>query len=81
VVAAVPRLTHRLVARGRSLGEGYRETTLALPEDLAQVQLRSVFTGKRVRVRKGKLAPVIDLGELFADFPVALLEAPASAEG
>jgi (1->4)-alpha-D-glucan 1-alpha-D-glucosylmutase len=70
VVAAAPRLVHRLVARGRPLGEGYRETAIALPEELARVPLRSVLTGKKVRVRKGS----IDMGELLADFPVALLE-------
>ena len=53
VVAAAPRLTHRLVARGRPLGEGYRETAIALPEELARVPLRSVFTGKKARVRRG----------------------------
>jgi len=73
VVAAAPRLTHRLVARGRSLGEGYRETTVVLPEELARVPLRSVFTGKKVRVRRRS----IDLGELLADFPVVLLEGGA----
>jgi maltooligosyltrehalose synthase len=70
VVAAAPRLVHRLLARGRSLGEGYRQTTIALPEELVQVPLRSVFTGKKVRVRRGS----IDMGELLADFPVVLLE-------
>ena len=72
VVAAAPRLVHRLLARGRSLGEGYRQTTIALPEELAQgaVPLRSALTGKKVRVRKGS----VDMGELLADFPVILLE-------
>ena len=42
-------------------------------QKMARVPLRSVFTGKKVRVRRGS----IDMGELLADFPVILLEGGA----
>lgn len=74
VVAAAPRLVHRLLARGRSLAEGYRGTAILLPRELGAVRLRSVFTGRKVRARKTRAAAVLDLGELLREFPVVLLE-------
>jgi (1->4)-alpha-D-glucan 1-alpha-D-glucosylmutase len=74
VVAAAPRLVHRLLARGRSLGEGYRGTAILLPRELGEVPLTSVFTGRKVRARKTKAAPALDAGELLREFPVVLLE-------
>jgi (1->4)-alpha-D-glucan 1-alpha-D-glucosylmutase len=64
-VAVVPRLVSALPA-----ADGWGDTTLSLPGDLAALKWRDLFTGR-------PLAPAVGGGgrlqDLFADFPVALL--------
>jgi (1->4)-alpha-D-glucan 1-alpha-D-glucosylmutase len=72
VIVAVPRLVATLTrARDFALPEAadWRGTRLPLPDELAG-RYRNALTGKELRPGKHGL----DLSDVFADFPVALLE-------
>jgi (1->4)-alpha-D-glucan 1-alpha-D-glucosylmutase len=76
LVCVVPRLVLQLfdrAARGAASGIAWRGR-VPLPSSL-RGPLRNVVTGQRVTPREGG----ITLGELFADFPVALLLVGAKA--
>ncbi|HEU0300656.1 MAG TPA: hypothetical protein VFR37_14395, partial [Longimicrobium sp.] len=71
-IAAVPRLVATLTrGRGFAIPEAAdrRGTRIPLPDDLAG-RYRNAFTGEELRAGEHGL----DASELFADFPVALLE-------
>jgi (1->4)-alpha-D-glucan 1-alpha-D-glucosylmutase len=70
-ITVVPRLLARRSGEITPLGVDYWvDTALVVPDDLG-ARFRNVFTGAEVhRHPDGRLA----IGEVFADFPVALLE-------
>jgi (1->4)-alpha-D-glucan 1-alpha-D-glucosylmutase len=76
ILAVVPRLVARLTENGAELPLGGRiwgDTRLILPTDLPEGSYRNVFTGGVVHPSPtgGGLALVV--GEILAEFPVALL--------
>ncbi|MFZ5468838.1 MAG: malto-oligosyltrehalose synthase [Myxococcota bacterium] len=68
VVAVAPRL----MARVRSVSQ-LAGTEVVLPSALGEIPLNDALTGAVKRARKRQEAYVLDLEELWADFPVALL--------
>jgi len=74
-VMAVPRLTTRLDTTDRfPLGPAaWQDTELELPGLPGGRKLRNVFTGASLATLSGSGATIIKAGDLFADFPVALL--------
>ncbi len=74
-VAAAPRFLTRVVKYGEMpLGqEVWGGTRLALPED-APLIWKEAFSRRNVRASEEGGRMVIDLGDLFKSFPVALLE-------
>ena len=84
VVTVVPRLTARLTRNGAQLPLGravWDDTRVALPADLAREPLVNVFTGAVVEPVAVGACVGIPVGDLLADFPVALLEAPCRVPG
>jgi (1->4)-alpha-D-glucan 1-alpha-D-glucosylmutase len=77
VIAVVPRFANSLFKPDNPLamaGERLKTTTVALPQEWEQLHFRNVFTRKTLKAvlkTKGATVPVADL---FAGFPVALLE-------
>jgi len=70
VIVAVPRMLSEVVStREFPLGEVWGETTLPLPKGSPDT-FRNIFTEERVQARDGSL----QLREVFASFPVAVLE-------
>jgi (1->4)-alpha-D-glucan 1-alpha-D-glucosylmutase len=82
VVTVVPRLVRTLTA-GREqwpLGAGiWRDTVVALPESCVGLQFTHAFTGDLVTARSHPGACVLELGEVFSRFPVAILHATEPA--
>ena len=74
-VVAVPRLTTRLDTTDRfPLGPAaWQDTKLELAGLPDGTKLQNVFTGASVTTSSGSGATIIKAGDLFADFPVALL--------
>jgi (1->4)-alpha-D-glucan 1-alpha-D-glucosylmutase len=74
-LVAVPRLSTRLVSPDDlPLGaEVWGETELVLPEVASGTALRSIFTGATLTVENGNGSSVVQTGEVFEGFPVALL--------
>jgi maltooligosyltrehalose synthase len=52
----------------------WRETNLILPPNILADRFQDVFTGETVAVADARGRPVLAVGEIFRDFPVALLE-------
>jgi maltooligosyltrehalose synthase len=50
------------------------DTSLAVPDGQAGQTYRNVFTGETVAALEGEQSVVLPLREIFASFPVALLE-------
>jgi (1->4)-alpha-D-glucan 1-alpha-D-glucosylmutase len=77
VIAAVPRLTTRLVRDpdGLPVGEGFWSGTwLRTPDAAAGVRYRDRFTGAILQTAAQPHGAVLPLAAVFAEFPVALLE-------
>jgi (1->4)-alpha-D-glucan 1-alpha-D-glucosylmutase len=74
-VVAVPRLSTRLVSTGQfSVGIAvWGDTTLALPDVAPGTRFENWFTGKTVKTLARRQNAVLLAGEVFANFPVALL--------
>ncbi len=74
-IVAVPRLTTRLSIEDRlPLGLDTWEDTVLELADLAEgTSFRNVFTGSKVTTAAGGGSAIIRAGDLFADFPIALL--------
>jgi (1->4)-alpha-D-glucan 1-alpha-D-glucosylmutase len=80
VVAVVPRFLARLHLPGPPVGSSvWAGTWLALPEEWASRAYRNVLTGEAVQVVTREGRPGLTLEAALATFPVALLEATASA--
>jgi (1->4)-alpha-D-glucan 1-alpha-D-glucosylmutase len=78
VLVVVPRLVHRLSEGGSRvpLGvEAWGDTRLLLPRDFPEERYLDVFTGRPHTARAETDGLLV--GELLADFPVALLESAA----
>lgn len=73
-IVAVPRLCFRLLERedGLPLGEApWGDTTLTLPPQWQGRMFRDAFTGRKLAA-----AGELPVGEVFAEFPAALLVSP-----
>jgi (1->4)-alpha-D-glucan 1-alpha-D-glucosylmutase len=77
IVVGVPRLVVGLLG-GREeppLGEAaWKDTWLRVPGEWAGRKYRNLFTGEELDVRNGFRGAGFSLGDLFRNFPVALLE-------
>lgn len=74
-IAAAPRLLVSLVPEtAEPLGEVWRDTYLVLPPGLKETLYANIFTGETVRARERGGKTVLALEEIFAVFPVALLD-------
>lgn len=71
---AVPRLLFALLDSGRALAEAFAGTNLVLPGEGRRTTLRSLFTGREVRVEATPEGGTVSAAALFEDFPVAVLE-------
>jgi (1->4)-alpha-D-glucan 1-alpha-D-glucosylmutase len=73
-IVAIPRWVSELhkCKDGVACGAFWKETNLQLPQMTSKVW-RNVFTGKTVESVPGSDPRAFPAGELFADFPVALL--------
>jgi len=70
VIVIVPRMLSEVVSvKEFPLGEVWGDARVAVPEGSARI-LRNIFTEERVEVRNGS----VQLREVFANFPVAVLE-------
>jgi (1->4)-alpha-D-glucan 1-alpha-D-glucosylmutase len=81
VVTVVPRLTARLTDNGarHPLGHDLWGTTwVALPPELPGGPYLNLFTGTEVGTALSDAGRALAVGEILADFPVALLEASES---
>ena len=78
VLTIVPRLTARLTANGAHLPLGpdvWGDTYVVLPGDLPGGRYTNLFTGATVGTAEREGGAALTAGDLFAQFPVALLEA------
>jgi len=78
VVAVVPRLIRALTRDEHSWPIGERcwsGSTLELPLDLADRELRDVLTGARLRAERTNGTASLPLDAVFGAFPVAVLAA------
>ncbi|HLL55800.1 MAG TPA: malto-oligosyltrehalose synthase [Myxococcaceae bacterium] len=73
VIAVAPRLTLGLLD-GDGLGKAFGGTRLLLTEAEGSAPWVDIFTGRRFIPSRDTGAPALDLGELLAHFPLALLE-------
>jgi (1->4)-alpha-D-glucan 1-alpha-D-glucosylmutase len=76
IVVVVPRLTLKLT-EGRAhlpLGSVWADTQLAMPEQLAGARFRDRFTGALVSATGEPTKAHIAAADIFASFPVGLLE-------
>jgi len=77
IVVGVPRLVVDLLG-GREeppLGEAaWKDTWVRVPGEWAARKYRNLFTGEELDVRDGGRGAGFSLGDLFRNFPVALLE-------
>jgi len=77
IVVGVPRLVVGLLG-GREeppLGEAaWKGTWVRVPEEWVGRKYRNLFTGEELEVRSGGRSTGFSLGDLFRNFPVALLE-------
>jgi len=74
VLTAVPRLIFDLVPHGFALGESvWQDTVLQLPQNAPDSWV-NLFTGSRVTIRRDPTSATVRAADLFATFPVALLE-------
>ncbi|HUR70836.1 MAG TPA: hypothetical protein VMZ02_02550, partial [Candidatus Limnocylindrales bacterium] len=80
VVAVVPRLLAEYGASLAELRDLWAGNELLLPP-LAGLRWSNVFTGETVRAHMTAKGQALSLSEIFARFPVALLQAEASADG
>ena len=81
VLVVVPRLCARLTGAGARLPLGpavWGETWVTLAPDLPAGPYTQVFTGATLRPAPRGGSTALAVGELLADFPVALLEAPGA---
>ncbi len=77
VLIVVPRFLTRLIKGMDELPLGkerWGDSTILIPEEIAGNKFRNIFTEDIVRVVEQDAKRVLMLGEIFADFPVALLE-------
>jgi (1->4)-alpha-D-glucan 1-alpha-D-glucosylmutase len=78
-LTVVPRLTARLTDNGARLPLGqeiWRDTRLTLPWPTVPQGYLNRFTGTEVKAALSDSGPSLRVGEVLAEFPVALLEAP-----
>jgi len=77
VVVAVPRLTTRLTGDGARLPLGdnvWADTHILIPPEIGDGVYVDVFTGVERRATPGNGGFTLAVGDVLADFPVALLE-------
>jgi (1->4)-alpha-D-glucan 1-alpha-D-glucosylmutase len=77
IVVGVPRLVVGLLGGKEEppLGEAsWKDTWVRVPEGWVGRRYRNLFTGEELTVRNGGGGAGFPLGELFSNFPVALLE-------
>jgi len=77
VIAVVPRLTTRLAGAGAHLPIGadvWADTEILLPPEISAGDYADVFTGAMRRPARRDAGSALSVGEVLADFPVALLE-------
>jgi hypothetical protein len=77
VLVVVPRFSTRLVGNRDELPLGielWQGTRVVIPIENEGVRYRNVFTGETLEPKRQKGGGVLLLGDLLADFPVALLE-------
>jgi (1->4)-alpha-D-glucan 1-alpha-D-glucosylmutase len=78
VLTMVPRLTARLTDNGARLPIGreiWTDTWLTLPRSMASQTYVNRFTGVEIRAALRDNGPILLIGDVLAEFPVALLEA------
>ena len=77
VVVTVPRLTTRLTGNGARLPLGanvWADTHILIPQEIGDGIYVDVFTGVERRATPGSGGFTLAVGDILADFPVALLE-------
>jgi len=76
VLVIVPRfLSHLTQVDEAPLGrEVWGDSSITIPSELAEERFRNIFTGEMVDAAKGDGKNRLILGEVFASFPVAMLE-------
>jgi (1->4)-alpha-D-glucan 1-alpha-D-glucosylmutase len=82
IIMVVPRLVAPLTDSGARLPlgrEAWGDTSVALPQDLPPGPYLNLFTGQVIRTSPAAAWFDLALSEILAEFPVALLEAPAAA--
>jgi (1->4)-alpha-D-glucan 1-alpha-D-glucosylmutase len=83
VLVVAPRLLAQVIPDATTLpigSEVWADTQLPLPSDLEHRCYRNVFTGAAITAKAADGGSCLALGEVLADFPVALLvTAPATA--
>lgn len=73
-VVVVPRLLWRVSGDQPPLGpDVWGDTCISLPSGLEKRQWRNVFTGRPLHLTQSSDANRCAIGEIFADFPVAIL--------
>jgi (1->4)-alpha-D-glucan 1-alpha-D-glucosylmutase len=80
----VPRLTAPITDNGARLPLGrdlWADTWLLLPPDLGPGPFQNLFTGIALRPSEAEAGRVLAVGEILAEYPVALLEAGPAAPG
>jgi (1->4)-alpha-D-glucan 1-alpha-D-glucosylmutase len=77
VLVVVPRFLTHVVRNptGMPLGEEvWRDTRILLPDEISGETFHNVFTGERLTAREENGKKRLNLCEVFASFPVAMLE-------
>jgi len=76
VLVIVPRLLTRLMQIDEMpFGkEIWGDSSIMIPMEIAGNKFRNIFTEETVRVVEQDAKRVLTLGEVFANFPVAMLE-------
>jgi (1->4)-alpha-D-glucan 1-alpha-D-glucosylmutase len=73
LLTVVPRLVARALESREGLAQSFQGSTLFVPSSLAQTRFRDVFSGRTFTPTPKHGSGVLDVGELFAELPWALL--------
>lgn len=77
LLVAAPRFFTRLIQQPESLPFGkevWKDSVIIVPHEETDKKYRNIFTGEVVTAVSHKDATILYLSEIFAHFPVALME-------
>ncbi|NIO87352.1 MAG: hypothetical protein GTN68_43075 [Candidatus Aminicenantes bacterium] len=77
IITVAPRFFTRIITQPEEFpfnGEVWKDSSLVLSLSKAGASFRNIFTNEIVTVKVHKDATVLSLSEVFANFPVVLLE-------